>query len=68
MEVTVTITRSKGKTRTYQLAKVGESKKGTYALFSPADKCPDMPSFGKLYVNVTPAKPVNGEPVANNGK
>lgn len=57
MEVTVTIKRGKDvKGTTYLLKESGESKKGTYKVFSPNQDTADIPDFAKLYIKVKAAK------------
>ena len=53
IEVTVSVKRNGGTPKTYQLTENGESRKGTYKVFSPAKDCPDLPEFAKVYVNAT---------------
>lgn len=54
LEVSVTVKRG-SKSHTYKLNPVGESKKGTFQTFSPAENN-DLPSFSKLYVKVKQGK------------
>ncbi len=54
--VEIKVKRDKGEAKTYQMKEVGESKKGNYKLFSPIGKNPDLPEFGKLYINTKRGK------------
>lgn len=63
MEVSVVITRGDIKTTT-PLVEVGDSRKGTFKLFTPKAETADLPSFAKLYVKVGKASAkANGKKV-----